>query len=168
LTKTATKSTRERLNDGERVLSLSEVAERLRMKRPNVAKFLARRGVEPAFPKAQGYFWWESDVERVKAEREADPDRMAADARRRRTAVARAGGEADQEETPPEVDVNRLGITQQLLLQEMLRRPVPPDGNTARSALRRLALRGLAERVPGERVYQLTPLGRRAAAEVQR
>ena len=37
-----------------RVLSLSEVAERLKMKRPNVAKHLKRHGITPAFAKAQG------------------------------------------------------------------------------------------------------------------
>jgi hypothetical protein len=39
-----------------------EAADLLHMKRSNVAKFLARRGVNPAFSKAQGYFWWESDI----------------------------------------------------------------------------------------------------------
>jgi hypothetical protein len=146
-----------------RVLSLSESAERLRMKRPNVAKFLARRGVEPAFSKAQGYFWWEDEIERVKAEREADATRMAADERRRRSALARRG-EAGHETPPPELP--RLGATQRGVLVEMLRRPVEPT-DEVRFALRRLAQRGLAERVPGERLFTLTGEGRRVAAEVE-
>lgn len=151
-----------------RVLSLSEAAEVLHMKRPNVAKFLARRGVSPAIEKASGYFWWEADILRVKAEREADERRMGSDRRRRASALARAaGGEAGREMPPPEIP--RLGRTQRDLLTSMLRRPVVPtvDG-PERFALRRLAQRGLATPIEGERGFTLTDEGRRVAAEVDR
>lgn len=138
-----------------RVLSLSEAADRLRMKRSNVAKFLARREVQPAFSKAQGYFWWEADIERVKAEREADEKRMAADERRRRAAVE---GGVQREPVPQEIA--RLGSTQRDLLLTMLRRPYATNGDAERLAMRRLVSRGLAEPVPGERAFQLTARAR--------
>lgn len=145
-----------------RVLSLSEAADRLHMKRSNVAKFLARRGVTPAFSKAQGYFWWESDIVRVKEEREADEKRMAADEKRRRAAVE---GGVKREPIPPEL--SRLGATQRDLLSTMLRRPYSPANDAERLALRRLASRGLAEPVPGERgAHQLTATARGLAARL--
>jgi hypothetical protein len=128
-----------------RVLSLSEAADRLHMKRSNVAKFLARRGVRPAFSKAQGYFWWESDIDRVKAEREADEARMAADEKRRQAAIH--GG---QHREPVPSEISRLGRTQRDLLTTMLRRPVVASSDAERLALRRLVQRGLAERIDGE------------------
>lgn len=139
-----------------RVLSLSEAAERLRMKRPNVAKFLSRRGVEPAFTKAQGYFWWEADIDRVKAEREADAVRMAADAKRRLAAIH---GGVQREPVPPELA--RLGATQRELLTTMLRRPGTVTDESSRAALRRLRERGLVEPVRGENgTFQLTAKAR--------
>jgi hypothetical protein len=145
-----------------RVLSLSEAADLLRMKRSNVAKFLARRGVNPAFTKAQGYFWWEADILRVKEEREADTERMAADEKRRRAAVE---GGIHREPVPPEIA--RLGRTQRDLLQSMLRRPTTAASDKERLALRRLVSRGLVEPVPGERgVHQLTSTARALAAQL--
>lgn len=143
-----------------RVLSLSEVADRLNMKRPNVAKFLARREVEPAFSKAQGYFWWESDIERVRLEREADATKMDADCRRRESAL---GGRAEPvAPLPPELA--RLGESQKRLAAELLRRPVRPAIEADRFALRRLRGRGLAERVEGEPgLWTATALLRRLA-----
>lgn len=146
-----------------RVLSLSEVAERLNMKRPNVAKFLARRGVSPAFEKAQGYFWWEADIERVKAEREADERRMAADAKRRESAVR--GRRVERDPVPPELA--RLGSTQKRLLGELLRRPVKPEVESDRFALRRLRGRGLVvtlDDAPG--TFALTDEGRSLAGQL--
>jgi hypothetical protein len=155
---------RSRVATGERVLSLSECAERLRMKRSNVAKFLARRGVEPAFPKAQGYFWWASDIERVKAEREADERRMTADEKRRHAALH---GRAEARAEPPPPELRRIGATQRAVLSELLRRPVRPETDAERLALRRLRERGLVESVPGERgVYQLNTVGRAAAVRL--
>jgi hypothetical protein len=144
---------RDRIADGERVVSLSEAAELLRMKRPNVAKFLARRGVEPAFAKAQGYFWWLADVERAKAEREADEERMAVDARRRETAIHGR----PPEPPPPPPELSRLGETQRELALILLRHPVPYPKDARRFALRRLRQRGLAVQVPGEETWQATP-----------
>lgn len=144
-----------------RVLSLSEVAATLGMKRPNVAKFLARRGVEPAIEKAQGYFWWAADIERVKQEREADTDRIAAD--RRRSETARRGPGEQAPPTPPELA--KLGVSQKRLLGELMRRPVKPAVEADRFALRRLRGRGLVAVVEGEPgTWALTPDGRRLAA----
>jgi hypothetical protein len=146
-----------------RVLSLSEAAERLNMKRSNVAKFLARRGINPAFAKAQGYFWWEADIDRAKREREADRQRMAADAKRRRAAIH--GAEHTREPVPPEIA--RLGATQRRILKDMLRRPVHEQTDSTRLALRRLRERGLVEPIPGTRThYQLTQVGRAAAGRL--
>lgn len=137
--------------DVPRVLSLSEAADVLHMKRSNVAKFLARRGVVPAFTKAQGYFWWEADIQRVKAEREADTTKMAADAKRRHAAVH---GGIERKVIPPELA--RLGATQRMLLTTMLRRPGVATSDAERLALRRLRERGLVEPVEGERgTFQL-------------
>lgn len=148
--------------EAPRVLSLSEAADRLRMKRSNVAKFLGRRGVQPAFTKAQGYFWWEADIERVKAEREADTRRMAADEKRRRAAVE---GGVKREPIPPEL--SRLGATQRNLLQTMLRRPCTAGSDAERLAIRRLRSRGLVEPVPGERgAHQLTDTARGLVAQL--
>lgn len=145
-----------------RVLSLSEAADRLHMKRSNVAKFLARRGVKPAFSKAQGYFWLESDIAHVKREREADKERMAADEKRRRAAIE--GGQR-REPVPPEI--SRLGRTQRDLLLAMLRRPVTPDNDAERLAMRRLVQRGLAERIDGEGgAHQPTNTARTLAAQL--
>ncbi len=152
-------SARDRVAAGERVLSLSEAADVLHMKRPNVAKFLARRGIEPAFPKAQGYFWWVSDVERAKAEREADKERLAADERRRRSAID--GPPPPPESPPPEVA--RLGRTERAVLAELLRHPIPYPKDSRRFALRRLRQRGLAVQVPAEETWQLSDRGRELA-----
>lgn len=146
-----------------RVLSLSEAASRLNMKRSNVAKFLARRSVEPAFAKAQGYFWWEADIERVKAEREADKARMKADAKRRRAALKRTG---EVPVTVPPPELARLGERQKLMLGELLRHPVAPGDDATRLALRRLRDRGLVEKVQGTGTYQLTTTGREAAVQL--
>ena len=146
-----------------RVLSLSEVAARLNMKRPNVAKFLARRGIEPAFEKAQGYFWWEADIARVKAERETDPDRMEADARRRESALRGRDGRTP----PPPPELARLGASQRRLLGELVRRPVRPEVEADRFALRRLRQRGLAVTVDGEPgTWALTADGRKLAGHL--
>jgi hypothetical protein len=161
---TETKQTaEERLAQGDRPLSLSECATLLNMRRPNVAKFLARRNVEPAFPKASGYFWWESDVKRVKEERESDPARMAADERRRESARRRAAGEVAPVEEPEEQV--RLGKTQRDLMLTMLRRPVEQtDAN--RFSLLRLRKRGYCERIESGR-WALTSEGRRVAAGIE-
>jgi len=151
---------RDRIESGERVVSLSEAADLLRMKRPNVAKFLARRGVEYAFPKAQGYFWWESDILRVKAEREADKARMAADEQRRSSALH--GRPPEPERRPPELA--HLGETQRELALVLLRHPVPYPKDSRRFALRRLRQRGLVEEVPAESVWQATPRLREIAS----
>lgn len=148
-----------------RVMSLSEVADLMDMKRPNVAKFLARRGVRPMFAKAQGYFWDAAEVERVKAEREADDDLMAANERRRAAAL---GLEMPPRPEEPQrmPEAARLGPRQRELLQEMEQRPGTPVDDAQRLVLRRLRLRGLVEPVPGERkLYQLTDLGRRVVEE---
>lgn len=142
-----------------RVLTLSEVAERLNMKRSNVAKFLARRGIQPSLAKASGYLWREDLIDAVKADREADEARMAADARRREGALH---GAAVPSRQPPELQ--RLGSTQRELLARLCERPVRPISNSDRLALRRLRERGLVALVPGERgIYQLTPEGGRTA-----
>lgn len=153
-------SARDRIAAGERVVSLSEAAERLRMKRPNVAKFLGRRGIEPAFPKAQGYFWWEADIERARREREADKARMAADARRRESAL---NGPPERPESPPP-EVARLGRTELLVLGELLRHPMPYPKDSRRFALRRLRRRGLVAQVPDESTWQLSARGRELAS----
>jgi hypothetical protein len=156
-------SGQERIAAGERVLSLSEAADVLRMKRSNTAKFLARRGIEPAFPKAQGYFWWEVDVERARDEREADKARMAADARRRDSAIH---GRPPQEPPPPP-ELARLGAAQREILSELVRHPIPNPKDARRFALRRLAQRGLAERLPDDDgVYVLTKRGRGLAGHL--
>lgn len=146
-----------------RVLSLSEVAERLNMKRPNVAKFLLRRGIMPQFTKASGYFWNEVTIDAVKAEREADEARMAADDRRREGALV---GARPRVRRPPELV--RLGATQRDLLDRLAERPVHGTNDSDRLALRRLRERGLVEPVPNARrgTYQLTAKGRGAAAKL--
>jgi hypothetical protein len=145
-----------------RVLTLAEVATRLNMSRSNVAKFLARRDVSPWLKKAQGYFWREEDIERVKAEREADPERMAADERRRQAALR---GPAPKPERLP---VPRLGPTQKAVLKAMRERPGSSgDGDATRMALMRMRERGLVEAVEGERgLYSLTPLGLEVAGKL--
>lgn len=150
-------SPRERVAAGQKVLSLSEAAAVLGMKRPNVAKFLARRGVEPAFPKAQGYFWWEDDILRVKAEREADSARMAVDERRRRSAL-----HGRPEEEPPPPELAHLGRTQREVLSELVLHPIPRPQDARRFALLRLVRRGLAEERDaggGGSVFVLTEAG---------
>lgn len=141
-----------------RVLSLSEAAERLGMKPPNVAKFLARRNVAPAFAKGQGYFWREEDIDRVKAEREADEARMAADEKRRRAALEGAQPREPRERKP------RVGGHQAELLNQLLRRPMAPGSNAERLALRRLRLRGLVKAEDG--MFQLTDAGRELAGQL--
>ena len=145
-----------------RVLSLSEVAERLSMKRPNVAKHLTRHGIAPAFAKAQGYFWWEADIEKHRKEREANKKKMAADAARRRSAL-RNRGLAENGAGP------NLGPTERELLAALRQRPMQPDNDRVRSGLRRLRLRGYVSRVPGmaaEHWYELTPEGRTVAGRL--
>lgn len=145
-------SARDRIEGGERVVSLSEAANLLHMKRPNVAKFLARRGIEPAFPKAQGYFWWLADVERAKAEREADEEKMRADRQRRESALN--GRPEPAPSRPPELA--HLGKAQRDLALVLLRHPIPYPKDASRFALRRLRQRGLVEPVPGETTWQAT------------
>jgi hypothetical protein len=151
-TGTAARTARDRIETGERVVSLSEAADLLSMKRSNTAKFLARRGVEPAFPKAQGYFWWLADVERAKAEREQNKARMAADAQRRDSALN--GRPPDPDPPPPELA--RLGSAQRDLALVLLRHPVEYPKDARRFALRRLRQRGLVEPVPGASTWQAT------------
>jgi hypothetical protein len=157
-----TTNARDRVAAGERVLSLSEAADLLHMKRSNTGKFLRRRGVEPAFPKAQGYFYWAADIERVKAEREANEERMAADARRRESALNRTRGEVNTGPPPPEVE--RLGPAQRAVLSELVRKPLPVTGEN-RFTIHRLRQRGLVDYVPGAtpRTAQLTAEGGRLA-----
>lgn len=146
----------------DRVLSLSEVADLLDMKRPNVAKYLARKGIRPKFAKAQGYFWDAAEVERVKAEREADEELMAVNARRRAAALGNPLPPPERP-VPRAPEAARLGPRQRELLLEMEQRPGTPIDDARRLVLRRLRLRGLVEPVPGERkLYQLTEAGRRA------
>lgn len=161
--RTEAANARDRVARGERVLSLSEAAERLRMKRSNAGKFLARRGVRPAFPKAQGYFYWLADIERVKAEREANRGQMAADARRRESALRGPVAEVERPRVPPEVA--HLGAAQRVLLSELVRHPVAYPQDSRRFALLRLVRRGLAEELTGEagRVFALTDRGRELA-----
>lgn len=156
-------TTRDRVEGGERLLSLSEAADVLKMKRPNVAKFLARRGIKPAVPKAQGYFWWAADIERAKREREADKARMAADAQRRESALH---GRRREPSPPPELA--RLGRAQREVLSELLRHPIPRPQDARRFALLRLAKRGLAEELTGEAgsVFALTEQGRALAGHL--
>jgi hypothetical protein len=153
---------RDRVAAEERVVSLSEAAEILRMKRPNVAKFLARRGIEPAFPKAQGYFWWFADVDRARQERESDEAKMAADRQRRASAV---NGPPARSEPPP-AEVAKLGPVERAVLSELLRRPIPYPKDSRRFALRRLRQRGLVVQVPAEKTWQLSPRGRELASWV--
>lgn len=142
-----------------RVLSLAEVAERLDMKRPNVAKYLARHGITPAFAKASGYLWHEADIERIKAQREADEAKLAADQRRREGALRN-----NTATVPPQASL-RLGRTQREVLERLAQRPVRPENDAVRLAMRRLRERHLVEGAPGERgLYQLTTEGRAAAA----
>jgi hypothetical protein len=179
--------TRERVEAGERLLSLSEVAAILKMKRPNTAKFLVRRGIKPAMEKASGYFWWEADILRVKKEREADTERMASDAKRRAAALRRINGEAATESQHQEmvdaltaVDGRaadaaakpvRLGKTQKAVLLELLRHPITDPDDSQRLALRRLKPLGYVESMDDatgkKKVWVLTDEGRREAAEVQ-
>jgi hypothetical protein len=148
--------------DPERVLSLSEVADLMDMKRPNVAKFLARKGVRPKFAKAQGYFWDAAEIERIKAEREADADLMAANERRRAAALGLDAPPREEPEPARPPEAARLGPKQRELLLEMEQRPGIPVSDQRRLVLRRLRLRGLVEPVPGEaKLYQLTDVGRR-------
>jgi hypothetical protein len=140
-----------------RVLSLTEVGNRLRMKPSNVAKFLARHGVKPAFVKGQGYLWAEEDIERLRAAREADVEKRAADERRREAALSGP--------PPAVIDSVRLGKHQQQILVRLRQRPMRAAGDSERLALRRLVIRGLAEQVPGEDGnYQLSERGREVAA----
>jgi hypothetical protein len=139
-----------------RVLSLSEVAARLRMKPSNVAKYLNRHGVRPAFEKSQGYFWWEAAIDELVERRAGDTEAIE---KRRRGALE---GAAPRVPAPPRV---RLGEHQRALMETMLRRPVPVTNNADRLALRRLRLRGLVEQLEGERelrAFKLTELGRQA------
>jgi|SRR5262245_35851721 len=146
----------------ERLLSLSEVADYMDMKRPNVAKFLTRRGVRPAYVKAQGYFWHEADIRRVKEEREAEPGLMEANERRRASALGLEAPPRPAAEPRRMPEAARLGPKQRELLAEMEQRPGIPVDDARRLVLRRLRLRGLVEAVPGEaKLYQLTDLGRR-------
>lgn len=146
-----------------RVLSLAEVAERLDMKRPNVAKYLARHGIEPAFAKASGYLWHEADIERIKAEREANAEKLAADQRRREGALRNVDGN-NAAPVPPAAAL-RLGRTQREVLARLAERPVRAENDAVRLALRRLRERGLVSAVPGERgLYGLTDEGRSAAS----
>lgn len=148
-----------------RVLTLSETADRLNMKRSNVAKFLARRGVQRAFAKRVGYFWYEDAIDQVKAEREADEERMAADERRRESALRRADGQPAPE--PVRTPSVRLGRTQRDLMEELRERPARPSNDARRLALRRLRERGLVENTPGERgLYQLTDSGLEVAGQL--
>ena len=156
---------RERIASGEQVLSLSQIGDRLAMKRSNVAKFLARRGILPAFPKAQGYFWWESDIEAVRKEREADEEKMSADEKRRRAALARVDGKPRRDAKLPK----GIGPTQATLLRELMARPRVPATRAEGEAFRRLKARGLANFIldgDGRRVWRLTPAGFRVASRL--
>jgi len=137
----------------ERVYSLAEIADLLNMKRSNVAKFLARRGVQPKFAKAQGYLYDAAAIEHVKAEREGDAERMAADERRRQAAL-------HGPLRPPRPPMPRLGATQRQVLEHLRARPGHYENDAVRLALMRLRTRGYAEPVPGERgLWRLTPEG---------
>jgi hypothetical protein len=152
----------------ERVLSLSEVAELMDMKRPNVAKYLARKGIRPKFVKAQGYLWDAAQIERLKAEREADAELMAANERRRASALGLAPPPRDEPGPARLPEAARLGPRQKELLLWLESRPAAPVDDKRRLVLRRLRLRGLVEPVPGERkLYQLTELGMRIAGELE-
>lgn len=150
------------MTDGApRVLSLAEVAERLNMKRPNVAKYLARHGIRPAFAKASGYLWHEADIERIKAQREADEAKLAADERRREAALRNSDGTAAP--VPPQAAL-RLGRTQREVMERLAQRPVRPENDAVRLALRRLRERDLVEAAGERGLYQLTDEGRDVAA----
>lgn len=152
MTTEAAPTARERVESGERVVSLSEAAAILGMKRPNTAKFLARRKIRPAFPKAQGYFYWLSEIEEAKRQRDADKAKLEADARRRSSALH--GPPPAPVAPPPEVA--RMGDRQREVARVLLRHPIPYPKDPSRFALRRLRLRGLAEQVPGEDAWQAT------------
>lgn len=139
-----------------RVLSLTESAARLRMKPSNVAKYLARHGVQPYIVKAQGYFWREEDIEAMVAQRDAtEPDTE----RKRR--AARDGGQPRPQGTPRV----RLGPHQRDLMLTMLRRPQTVTDNATRLALRRLRMRGLVEQTEPQ-VFTLTDAGREAVVDL--
>lgn len=142
------------------VLSNNQVAARLQMKRPNVSKFLMRRGIRPAAKKAHGYFWSVEDVERVKVEREADEAQMAADRKRRETALRRQGGEPEPEVHPAAA---RLGERQQAVLRALRERPLKSTNEATRAAFRRLSERGLVHQIE-EGAWALTILGQDVAA----
>ena len=147
-----------------RLLNLVEVGERLNMKKSNVAKFLARRGIEPSYTKAQGNLWREDVIEAVKAEREADAERMAADEKRRTAALRNVNGSATVE--AEESSTIRLGPTEREVLELLLERPQLTT-NRHRNAARRLRLRGLVERVAGEQqTYRLTGRGLEEAGKL--
>lgn len=144
-----------------RVVSLSEIATLLGMKRSNVAKFLARRGIAPAIEKAQGYFWWADEIEKVKAEREADTAKLEADRKRRATALR--GRAPEPEVLPPAL--KRMGARERSMLAELMLRPVTPRSDASRrAALRRLSDRGLCQVIPGSTpiTYALTSKGAEA------
>jgi hypothetical protein len=153
---------RERLESGDRLLSLSEIATVLHQKKSNVAKFLARRNVDPAMKKAAGYWWWQSDILRVKAERDANTAQMASNERRRQSAV-----KGEQQNGGLPAKYWRLGAAQRKQLVELLVHPVSPKIESHRLALRRLEPWGLVESEQDvDRVtwYSLTDEGRRVAA----
>jgi hypothetical protein len=153
---------RERVESGEKLLSLSEIATVMRMKKANVARYLARHGIDPAMAKAAGYWWWESDILRVKAEREADTKQMASNERRRESAV-----KGEQQNGGLPAKYWRLGAAQRKQLVELLRRPVSPTIEAHRLALRRLEPWGLVESeqdVDKVTWYSLTDEGRKVAA----
>lgn len=150
--------------DPPEVLSLSQVADRLGMKRPNVSKFLTRRGVRPYLKKASGYFWRADEIDRVKAEREADERQMAADRQRRDSALRRSGREPEPTVHP---GAERLGDRQKAVLRALASRPLKSDGEAMRAAFRRLSERGLVEPVRGEQgVFALTSKGQEVAASL--
>ena len=144
----------------KRVMTLTEIADYLDMRRSNVRKFLERRDIHPAFEKRSGSLWDAEDIKRVKRERDGD-ERRQHDEVRRATALETAARRAQMDP-----DIERMGRSMKNeLLRLYLYRRVTTDVPAEVAALRRLKARGFVRTWPGN-VYGLTTLGRRAARKL--
>ncbi len=155
------------------VVGVSEAATILvGMQRSNVANFLDRRITPYAVrPDGRGKLWRREDVERVKAEYDADEAKVAADNRRR----ASARGEPSPPRPAPEPREPRvvIGPRQRLAMELMVDGPLVPteyvEADQLRTAIWRLAERGFVRVVEDSpRSYALTEEGREAWETLQR
>jgi hypothetical protein len=153
------------------MMGVTAAASYLEMSKPNLRKFLDRRGVHPTVLSPRP-LWDRRDLERVRSEYLADRVKVEADIRRRNSALGILT--EGLEDGVPSVAV-RIGPTQRGILTELFLESCPlvprdfeirqvASENESKQALLRLRDRGFVEL--GDGGFVLTDLGREAAGSL--